>query len=264
MGIPGSTTAAPGATVRDADDVAALGTVLGVWAHPDDEVYLSGGLMAAALAAGQRVVVVTATRGERGTDDPDALPPGPLAQLRRDELAASLALLGDGVEHRFLGDRIGAWYLDGRLAHGSGEPAVAELAAIVDEVAPDTVLTFGPDGMTGHSDHRAVSSWTSRALDRCAGAATRVLHATLSEAWVGRFGHLVEPMDDGADVFPVVPAAELAVDLGLPTALLDRKVAALRAQTSQTAPLERALGAQTYRAFVAHELFRPAPAGAGR
>ena len=47
------------------------GTLLGVWAHPDDEAYLSGGLMAAATGAGRRVVVVTATYGELGTSDPE-------------------------------------------------------------------------------------------------------------------------------------------------------------------------------------------------
>src|SRR5687767_15747549 len=44
--------------------VAGLGTVLGIWAHPDDEAYLSGGLMAMARDHGSRVVCVTATRGE--------------------------------------------------------------------------------------------------------------------------------------------------------------------------------------------------------
>ncbi len=43
-----------------------LGTILGVWAHPDDEAYLSAGLMATAIAAGRRVVCVTATRGRGG------------------------------------------------------------------------------------------------------------------------------------------------------------------------------------------------------
>jgi hypothetical protein len=44
-----------------------LGTVLGIWAHPDDEAFLSAGLMAAARDVGQRVVCVTATLGEHGT-----------------------------------------------------------------------------------------------------------------------------------------------------------------------------------------------------
>jgi hypothetical protein len=41
--------------------ISALGTIMGIWAHPDDEAYLSGGPMALARANGQRVVCVTAT-----------------------------------------------------------------------------------------------------------------------------------------------------------------------------------------------------------
>lgn len=82
--------------VRTTDDVAGLGTVLGVWAHPDDEMYLSAGIMAAAAEAGNRVVVVTATRGEQGTDDPTRWPPARLAELRTREMAASLAVLDGG------------------------------------------------------------------------------------------------------------------------------------------------------------------------
>lgn len=37
-------------------DVTKLGTVVAVWAHPDDEAFLSGGLMALATQAGSRVV----------------------------------------------------------------------------------------------------------------------------------------------------------------------------------------------------------------
>jgi hypothetical protein len=71
-------------------DPAAFGTLLGVWAHPDDEVYLSGGLMRLLVEAGHRVVCATATRGEAGTDDPLRWPPELLAAQRERELAASL------------------------------------------------------------------------------------------------------------------------------------------------------------------------------
>src|SRR3954465_10037017 len=54
-----------------------VGTLLGVWAHPDDEAYLSSALMAAVRRAGSRVVVVTATHGEHGTGDPALVPPHP-------------------------------------------------------------------------------------------------------------------------------------------------------------------------------------------
>src|SRR5436309_2480711 len=101
------TTTTAGPVVRTVDAVHRLGTIVGVWAHPDDEVYLSGGLMAAAAAAGRRVVVLTATRGEHGTDDPGRWPPARLAARRTQEIEASLAALGGPhgtIEHHFLGD----------------------------------------------------------------------------------------------------------------------------------------------------------------
>ena len=57
-----------------------LGPTLAVWAHPDDETYLSGALLAALRDRGERVVCVTATRGEAA--DPDA------SEERRRDLAA--------------------------------------------------------------------------------------------------------------------------------------------------------------------------------
>ena len=88
-------------------DAARLGTVLGIWAHPDDEAFLSAGLMAAARDTGHRVVCVTATLGERGTGDPAGWPPGRLAAVRKHELRASLAAL-DVTEHHLLGLADGA------------------------------------------------------------------------------------------------------------------------------------------------------------
>jgi LmbE family N-acetylglucosaminyl deacetylase len=247
--------------VRTTEGVAGLGTILGVWAHPDDEVYLSAGAMAAAVAAGNRVVVVTATRGERGTDDPQVWPPARLAETRVHELAASLAVLGGGrgaIEHHYLGDRTGCCHLDGELAHGRSDHAVDELAGIVDDVAPDTILTFGPDGMTGHPDHRAVSAWTDRAVREASWGGGRVLHAVVTAAYHRDFGHLLESIDGGDDAFPVVPRAHLAVDLVLRSTDLERKLAALDAHASQVGPLQRTLGPAGYQRLVEAESFRAA------
>jgi LmbE family N-acetylglucosaminyl deacetylase len=246
--------------VRSVDDVPTLGTVLGVWAHPDDEVYLSAGVLAAA-AAGNRVVVVTATRGEHGTDDPVRWPPERLARHRAREIVDSLTALHPAIEHRFLGDRIGVCHLDGSLDPNPSSSTIDELAAIVDEVAPDTVLTFGPEGFTGHRDHRAVSAWTDHALRRAGRRhpAARVLHATTTTAWLRRFSDHARPMDGSDDAFPPCPPELLSVDLELAGAALDRKIAALRAQATQTAALEHAVGPEEYRSAVAGEYFRPAP-----
>src|SRR3989454_9660873 len=78
-----------------------LGTVLLVWAHPHDDIYTSAGIMAASAAAGDRVVDVTATRGEGGSMDEERWPPPTMGEGRTAELLRSLQILGVG-EHRFL------------------------------------------------------------------------------------------------------------------------------------------------------------------
>ena len=90
-------------------DIRDLGTVLSIWAHPDDEAYLCGGVMAMAAAAQSRVVCVTATRGELGVTDPTRWPPEQLVTIREAELAECLRILGV-TEYRWLD------YPDGRCA----------------------------------------------------------------------------------------------------------------------------------------------------
>src|SRR6188472_1129996 len=102
-------------------------TLLGVWAHPDDEAYLSAGLMAQVRRAGGRVAVVTASRGELGTPDPDEWPPERLAAVRERELLDSLAVVGVR-EHRWLG------YSDGELHTIADAVAVARILRIMRRV----------------------------------------------------------------------------------------------------------------------------------
>ncbi len=236
---------APAADPRST--VEALGTVLGVWAHPDDEAYLSAGVMAMGSDAGNRVVCVTATRGELGTDDPDHTPEE-FARVREAEVAASLACVGV-TEHRFLD------YVDGTCAQQDEAEAVGRIEAIIREVAPDTIVTFGPEGMTGHPDHRAVSYWTTAAWaagDRRA----QLLWATKPDDYDRRFRSVHEKHDvffEGGP--PLTSPVDLSVYLLLPDDVLDRKLAALRAQPSQTIPLIESIGEPRYREWVAEEAF---------
>src|SRR4051812_25700340 len=110
-------------------DPGRLGTILGVWAHPDDEAYLSAGIMAAAVDAGQRVVCITATRGEAGSLDHERWPPETLAETREKELDACLQLLGV-TEHTWLG------FPDGGCGDVSLDDGVAPIAAAIQEVRP--------------------------------------------------------------------------------------------------------------------------------
>jgi LmbE family N-acetylglucosaminyl deacetylase len=229
-------------------DVGNLGTVLGVWAHPDDETYLSGGLMVRAAAAGQRVVCVTATAGERGSDDPASMPAAHLAAIRRRELETALDILGV-AEHHWLG------HPDGSCGDVDAAEAAGPLASLVREIDPDTVLTFGCDGFTGHPDHVAVGRWARAAVHE-AGSPARVLTPARTAAWIERFDPLHRRLDAFADGFPVpVDPAELVLDLRLDRTTLDRKVAALEAQPSQTRPVVEAVGRPRWRAWIARESF---------
>jgi LmbE family N-acetylglucosaminyl deacetylase len=234
-------------------DVAELGAILGIWAHPDDEAYLSGGLMAMARDRGSRVVCVTATRGELGTPDPVAWPPDRLAVARTGELARCLEILGVG-EHQWLG------YRDGECATVPVPEAVAGLCEVIDQVRPDTVLTFGPDGITGHPDHQAVSAWTTAAFDRAAPAGARLLYATSAERRASRWGALNESLGIFPPGYPVMtPGDRLAVDVVLDAETAARKVRALAAQETQTGALIAGMGMDCFTAWVSDESFAERP-----
>ena len=236
--------------MRTMTALAALGTVLAVWAHPDDETYLSGGLLGELTEAGQRAVCVTATRGEAADAGAGPDERAALAAVRTEALEAALAILGV-TEHHWLD------LPDGGCADLDPEGPVGRLVALLDDVRPDTVLTFGPDGFTGHPDHRAVSAWTDLAVRRSL-ARPQVLHAVSREQPVDR------QLDEDFGVFELgrprtCPDDQMAVLLPLREAALDRKVAALVRQVSQTAGLLTAVGADRFRAWVATECFAPSP-----
>jgi LmbE family N-acetylglucosaminyl deacetylase len=233
-------------------DPTKLGTILGVWAHPDDEAYLSAAIMALAADNGQRVVCVTLTRGELGTPDPVAWPPDKLAAERTREMDACLRTIGVREHHWFD-------YPDGGCNDVDADVAIARLVEIVTEVAPDTMLTFAPDGATGHPDHIAACEWTTAAFARAASPAARLFYATKTPEWNREFFSLIDP----ADVMMVegmrpeeLPLAELALYFKAEGALLERKLAALACQASQTTPFIEAYGEGMYRKLIAEEFFR--------
>ena len=235
--------------------------MLGVWAHPDDEAYLSAGLMALARRHGRRVVVVTATAGEHGTNDPDCWPPVRLARRRRREMAASLAAIGVH-EHRWLG------YSDGACADADEGEAITTIGEIIDAVEPHTIVTFGPDGMTGHPDHCAVSAWTTAAWAsrRRHYPGSRLWYATLLPSFHQEWGGL----NDSIGIFPAeatppeTPDDEAAAIIRCEGWLARRKAAALRAHASQVRPLIDLVGEAVYDRWWSVEAFVDAtrvPAG---
>jgi LmbE family N-acetylglucosaminyl deacetylase len=225
-----------------------LGTVLSIWAHPDDESYLSAGLMAAAVRAGRRVVCVTATRGEQGSTDPERWPAGAqLAEVRTKELAACLGEIGV-TEHRWLD------YPDGGCDRVDEGEAITRLRDIVDAVRPDTVLTFGPDGGTYHPDHIAVSRWTTAAV---AGTGAQLHYSASTPEWQAIVTEFIDlSMVMMADREPItVPAEDCSIHVVHDGELLDMKYRAMLRQESQVGPLLTLMGPDNFRALLAEESF---------
>jgi len=229
-------------------DVRSLGTILGVWAHPDDEAYLSAGVMAMAARAGSRVVCVTATRGELGATDLDQWPLETLADVRTVEMAASLDILGVR-EHHWLD------YPDGACVHIPEGDALGRLVELISGVQPDTVVTFGPDGMTGHLDHQTVSDWTTKAFLEAAEPGARLYYATKTAEFDDRFMSLPAHRMAFGEGPPRTAEAETDLAFRLTDEILDLKVGALRAQVSQVTFLRDEMGADVYREWVRDEWF---------
>ena len=228
-----------------------LGTILGVWAHPDDETYTTAGLMARAVRAGSRVVCVTATRGEGGSMDEERWPPATMGEVRTKELLRSLEILGV-TEHRFLDGPV-----DTDMETGLDESGASQVQEIMRDVQPHTVLTFGPDGMTGHEGHKSVSRWATDAFYDVAPAGAPLLYATQTPEFAAEWIPKLEPFNiflPGAP--PITPRDELAIAFELPPDILDRKVKAIEAHESQIEGLLHVFGEEGFKLFMAEEYFR--------
>ena len=204
--------------------------------------------MAAARDNGQRVVCAAATAGELGTSDPLTWPPSRLGDVRRWEAAAAMGVLGV-AEHRIHG------LPDGALADYAPE-GMTWAEELFDEVRPDTVLTFGPDGMTFHPDHIAVHDWVTRAW-RNDGCRASLLYARPTIAKLDRFGALYEQWNMYmTDERPTgVADEEAALHRRFGGTQLDRKFVALRAMATQTGDVIAAVGERVFRDMVAEETF---------
>lgn len=148
-----------------------MATFLSVHAHPDDEAIGCGGTIAKAVAAGHRVVVVTATRGEHGEVADGFLRPGEtLADRRVEETAEAVRILG-AARHEFLG------YVDSGMmgtadndAPGSFwaadvEDAARRLARVLEEEGADVLSLYDAEGTYGHPDHIQVHRVGARAAE---------------------------------------------------------------------------------------------------
>ncbi len=120
------------------------------------------------------------------------------------------------------------------------------------------MLTFAPDGQTGHPDHIAVHHWTADAVRETAIGTLHVVANT--QEWMDEFlsGMLEQGVLMGDP--PATWTAPLSIDLLLSDEVLARKLTALAAQASQTEALRAAVGDDLYRRLIGTERFGRYPA----
>ena len=146
-----------GEVLPEIDNLARPARLLGLFAHPDDEVFCAGGLFSEMSQQGADIRLVSYTTGDAGQiRDASIATRSTLGEVRRNELRAAAAEIGvSDVAIHDLGD--------GTLA---GRPD-AELMAIamgaIESHRPDVIVSFGPDGGYGHPDHIRVSEVATRA-----------------------------------------------------------------------------------------------------
>jgi N-acetyl-1-D-myo-inositol-2-amino-2-deoxy-alpha-D-glucopyranoside deacetylase len=209
------------------------GGVLAVFAHPDDESLLAGGVLAACAAAGRRVAIVSMSRGERGPTESLALDSRRLGEIREAELQAAARALGASSAECLD-------YPDGELA-GADEGQVAQaLAALLERERPEAVISFSEEGLYWHPDHLAVSRFLTAAFELLGSGGKRVgiYGATWPEGHAARLVSLMRARGLPADLWGIVPEA-FGASAGSITMSLDvsrflpAKLAALRCYASQ-------------------------------
>src|SRR5919106_512270 len=154
--------------------------LLGVFAHPDDDVYTLGGSWVVERDQ-LEVTLVFCTSGDAGPIWIEGVEPHELGSVREREQAASMAALGVEADVRFLR------HADYHLPEVPSGVLVGEIDAILRETQPHVVVTFGAEGLTGHQDHIAVGSATDAAVDRARtedGIVARLLHVGMPRSAV--------------------------------------------------------------------------------
>ena len=218
-------------------------------AHPGDEAFGFGGAIATAVASGAYVVVVCATRGwfDARLHAPSPAPGGKnrdvkdgavtwrnLDTVREDELRRSVAVLGVRVV-RMLD------YAEGELDRADFDHLVGRIVEPIRMHRPEVILSFGPDGVTGDSDHvilsraaRAAYELAAQPLafeddieeDQVAWRAAKLYELVVPESVVAMLGDRLPPEGYGSGVEPT-----LAVELG---EFAQLKLAAISRHISQT------------------------------
>jgi LmbE family N-acetylglucosaminyl deacetylase len=202
-------------------------TLMAVFAHPDDEVFVAP-ILARHAREGHNVYLVIATDGRLGVRDFAGIPAGDsLAAVRLQEARCGARELG-------IHPPILLGIPDAGMASHLPRFRV-EIARLFAELQPDVVITFGPDGATGHPDHRLVGSVVTEVMQE----------GTL--AWPRALYYVSVPAERAAEAPATMPriavTAERYLPVRIPYERRDRSaaVASFACHASQFSPEEQAV-----------------------
>jgi len=146
-------------------------TILSIFPHPDDENMI-GSVLAKYARLGHKVYVITATDGKDGTRVTKIPSGDSLGILRQKETICACEKLGINPPIYLHIDRLDTKfgvrpYLNGR------KKMMEELKMYIQKLKPDILITFGPDGEYGHSEHIVTGAIVTELL--------------LREGWVDKY-----------------------------------------------------------------------------
>lgn len=148
--------------------------ILFALAHPDDESFGSGALIAKYVAEGAEVFYICATDGSRGTVAPRFIEQyGSVEAVRAAELECAAQTLGFKAVYN-LGYRdsgmMGSLENDDPacLWQADEDEVTRRIVEIIREIQPQVIITFDPYGGYGHPDHIFIHRATTRAFHAAA------------------------------------------------------------------------------------------------
>ena len=216
-----------------------------VVAHPDDDTFGCSGTVA--LHADDpdfRFVLIHVTSGEAGRiADPSLASRETLGTVREEEDRASWIALGRTPDrHEFFR------YPDHRVEDQPFDELVERIAMVLQAERPDVVITFGPDGITGHPDHittgKAATEAFHRVRERSPGEGfRRLLHQAIPQSMLDEWNRRLiasgkDPMDPTQLYQPRgAPDETIGVVIDC-TPVVDRKLAALEEHRTQAGDME--------------------------
>jgi LmbE family N-acetylglucosaminyl deacetylase len=162
----------------------------GVFAHPDDDAYLIGGSLLLHRGEIEPTIIFATSGGAGPISDPSLATRETLARVREGEQRAYLDVVGfPDARVEFLR------HPDYYLPEVPFERLVDDIAVVLEETRPQIVVTFGPDGLTSHHDHKRVGEAATEAFHRARltrrgepeGAFQRLYYGALARSDVDSF-----------------------------------------------------------------------------